>query len=123
MKNFLENKKIFQVWKSSKSTDTSDNNQSQTNSLSSFSHDWMGKGDLEISTDHTTGWVGEDFDIGTQNHQISKCCGSLDRQIEPWQSSTNAPQTLFHGNLYCHVHPLVSRSTYPVSFDSPVHRQ
>lgn len=43
---------------------------------------------------------------GTQDHEILKCCGSLDIQIEPWQSYRNAPQILFQGNLYCHVHHL-----------------
>lgn len=96
----------FQVWKSSKSMDISDTNQSQTGSFSSFSHDWIGRGDLGISRDHTHRGQGEDFDIGTQDHQISKCCGSLDSQMEARQSYPNAPQTLFQGNLYCHVHHL-----------------
>lgn len=95
----------FQVWRS-KSMGISDNNQSQTGSFSSFSHDWISRGNLGISTDHTTGGVEEDFDIGTQDHQISKCCGGLDNQIEPWQSYPNVPQTLFQGSLYCHVHHL-----------------
>lgn len=36
MKNFLEHKKVFQMWKTLKTVDTIENNQSQTGSFSHF---------------------------------------------------------------------------------------